>query len=188
MDDATPSPAQGRGWSSLPADLLREILARLPWSSHPVFAATCAHWRSTVPALYPAWITPVLLGAADVGSTNVRFYSPYYHKIFELDGETLESPGAKVCCAGGHHVMLCQRVVEEDELVVVDANLVTGVIDDLYLPGGEHQVRLRRLRRRAENVRRRRGAPPRCSLRSGQQRRRVVRLGVVEVQPGGLGA
>ncbi|CAL5088497.1 unnamed protein product [Urochloa decumbens] len=128
MHEAT---SQGRDWSSLPADLLRKVLARLPWSSHPSFAATCAHWRSAVSPFYPSWITPVLLSAANVGSTNLRLYSPYYHKNFELD-QTLASPGAKLCCARGHRVMLYHRV--GDDNVVVVANLLTGDILDLYLP------------------------------------------------------
>ncbi|CAL5081300.1 unnamed protein product [Urochloa decumbens] len=128
MDEAT---SQERDWSSLPADLLREVLARLPWSSHPSFAATCAHWRSAVSPFYPSWITPVLLSAANVGSTNLRLYSPYYHKNFELD-QKLESPGAKLCCGKGHRVMLYHRV--GNDKVVVDANLLTGDILDLYLP------------------------------------------------------
>ncbi|CAN6174203.1 unnamed protein product [Urochloa humidicola] len=129
MDEAT---SQGQDWSSIPADLLKTILELLPWSSHPSFAATCRHWRSAVPPFYPAWITPLLLSAADVGSTNLRLYSPYYHKNFELD-QTLESPGAMLCCAKGHRVMLYRHVGDNDK-VVVDADLLTGDILDLYLP------------------------------------------------------
>ncbi|CAN6204371.1 unnamed protein product [Urochloa humidicola] len=129
MEEATSS--KGQDWSSLPADLLKTILELLPWSSHPSFAATCAHWRSAVSPFYPAWITPVLLSAANVGTTNLRLYSPYYHKHFELD-HTLESPGARLCCAKGHHVILYHRV--GNDTMVVNANLLTGDILDLYLP------------------------------------------------------
>ncbi|TVU09424.1 hypothetical protein EJB05_42896, partial [Eragrostis curvula] len=124
-------PAQGQGWSSLPADLLLDILALLPWSSHPSFAATCKHWRTIVSPFYPAWLTPILLNAVDVGSTNIRYYNPYYHKIFELcNNNTLERPNAKICCSNGHHLTLLYRA--GDELKVVRANLVTGYSQDLY--------------------------------------------------------
>ncbi|CAN6204374.1 unnamed protein product [Urochloa humidicola] len=118
-----------RGWSSLPADLLKTILELLPWSSHPRFAATCRHWRSSVSPFYPAWLTPLLLNTVDVGTTCIRYYSPYYHKNFEVF-RTLQTPDAKLCCANGHRLTLCYQV--DTELTVVDANLVTGDIYDLY--------------------------------------------------------
>ncbi|CAL5088483.1 unnamed protein product [Urochloa decumbens] len=126
---ASTTEAQERGWSSLPGDLLKSILELLPWSSHPRFAATCKHWRSAVSPFYPAWLTPLLLNTGDVGTTRIRYYSPYYHKNFEVF-RTLQTPDAKLCCAKGHRLTLCQQV--DTELTVVDANLVTGDIYDLY--------------------------------------------------------
>ncbi|CAD6223084.1 unnamed protein product [Miscanthus lutarioriparius] len=107
-----------------PTDLLSLVLERLPWSTHPSFGAACRNWRSVVAPFYPAWVTPVLLSAADVGSTNLRFYSPYYHKNFEVS-RTLEAPGAKFCCAAGRHLTLCQRSK------VLEADLVTGDVHEL---------------------------------------------------------
>ncbi|KAK3129972.1 hypothetical protein QOZ80_6BG0487280 [Eleusine coracana subsp. coracana] len=121
-------PVQERGWSSLPADLLRDILARLPWSSHPSFAATCKHWSTIVSPFDRAWLTPVLLNAVDIGSTNIRYYSPYYHKNFEVD-ETLEAPDAKICCANRDHLTLYHR--DGHYIIVVHANLATGFIRKL---------------------------------------------------------
>lgn len=109
-------------------DLLKAILDLLPWSTHPRFAAACEHWRSALSPFYPAWVTLLLLSAADVGSTNLRYYSSYYHKNFEV-ARTLDTPCAKLCCANGHRVTLCQRTRTDDpELIVVHADLVTGKI------------------------------------------------------------
>ncbi|CAL5074475.1 unnamed protein product [Urochloa decumbens] len=130
MDDTTSSTTLPEGgWSSLPGDLLKTILDLLPWSSHPRFAATCKHWRSAVSPFYPTWLTPLLLNTVDVGTTCICYYSPYYHKNLKVS-ETLQTPDAKLCCANGHRLTLCQEV--DTELTVVDVNLVTGDIYDLY--------------------------------------------------------
>ncbi|OEL28026.1 hypothetical protein BAE44_0010956 [Dichanthelium oligosanthes] len=94
-----------------------------------MFAATCKHWRSAVSPFYPAWLTPVLLNTVDVGTACIRYYSPYYHKNFEVF-RTLQTPNAKLCCANGRRLTLCQ--LADMELTVVDADLVTGDVYDLY--------------------------------------------------------
>ncbi|CAL5088501.1 unnamed protein product [Urochloa decumbens] len=131
MEDtaSTPMMQQEPGWSSLPADLLESILDLLPWSSHPRFAAACRHWRSAVSPFYPAWLAPLLLNAVDIGTTNLRYYSPYHHKIFEV-GDILDTPNAKIYCTRGHHLTLCQRW--DDEKTVAHIDLVSLAIHDLF--------------------------------------------------------
>ncbi|KAM0880060.1 hypothetical protein ACQ4PT_033845 [Festuca glaucescens] len=119
--------SQEHGWSSLPVDLLILILNRLRWSSHPSFALVCRQWRSAVSPFYPAWITPLLLNTTDAGTTNVQYYSPYFQINFEVD-ETLEASGAKICCANGRYVTLCQPRLG----LVMNVDLLTD--DFYYLP------------------------------------------------------
>jgi hypothetical protein len=77
-----------------------------------------------VTPFFPAWLTPLLLSATDDGSTNLRFYSPYYHKNFEVS-TTLEAPGVNFCCATGRHMTLFQR------RMTLEADLVTGDVYEL---------------------------------------------------------
>ncbi|XP_051190572.1 uncharacterized protein [Lolium perenne] len=121
MESAT---SQGSAdWSSMPTELLVLILNRLRWSSHPSFALVCKQWRSAVSPFYPAWITPLLLMSYNVGTTNVRYYSPYYHRNFEIDN-TL--PGAKIVCSAGQHLAL-----HLDGNRILDVELMSGAVHEL---------------------------------------------------------
>ncbi|XP_051190586.1 uncharacterized protein [Lolium perenne] len=114
-------------WSSLPVKVLVRILDHLRWSSHPSFGIVCRQWQSArarVP-FYPAWISPLLLNTTSNGTTNVRYYSPYYHKNFET-ACTLNIPGARIIGATAQHLTLCR------EHLILDAQLLFG--DVLELP------------------------------------------------------
>jgi hypothetical protein len=77
------------------------------------------------PPFYPAWITPLLFNATDVGTTNVRYYSPYYHKNFETACK-LNIPDAMIVGATAQHLTLYR------EHLILDAQLLSG--DVLELP------------------------------------------------------
>ncbi|CAM0951226.1 unnamed protein product [Alopecurus aequalis] len=123
MEAAT---SQAHDWSSLPVEVLVRILDHLRWSSHPSFGLVCRQWQSARAwaPFYPAWIVPLLLNAPDVGTTNLRYYSPYYHKHFEI-ACTLNIPDAKIVCATGHHLTLCL------EHLILDVDLLSSDVHEL---------------------------------------------------------
>ncbi|XBI16568.1 hypothetical protein VPH35_058806 [Triticum aestivum] len=81
-------------------------------------------WRSAVSPFFPASVTRLLLNATSVGSTNARFYSPYFDKSFEL-AATLGAPGAKICGAAGRRLTLALPHL------VRSVDLGTGVAHDM---------------------------------------------------------
>ncbi|XP_051190574.1 uncharacterized protein [Lolium perenne] len=114
-------------WSSLPVKVLVRILDHLKWLSHPSFGLVCRQWQSARARapFYPAWISPLLLNTTSDGTTNVRYYSPYYHKNFET-ACTLNIPDAGIIGATAQHLTLCR------EHLILDAQLLSG--DVLELP------------------------------------------------------
>ncbi|XP_071677115.1 uncharacterized protein [Lolium perenne] len=114
-------------WSSLPVKVLVRILDHLKWLSHPSFGLVCRQWQSARARapFYPAWISPLLLNTTSDGTTNVRYYSPYYHKNFET-ACTLNIPDAGIIGTTAQHLTLCR------EHLILDAQLLSG--DVLKLP------------------------------------------------------
>ncbi|KAM0880047.1 hypothetical protein ACQ4PT_033833 [Festuca glaucescens] len=132
---------QQRDWSSLPVDVLAQISSRIKWSNLPSFSLVCRQWQSACALLpfYPAWITPLLLNTANVGtSTSFRCYSPYYHKSFKINTKLEVPAGAKIFCAAGG-----LRLAPGLPYKVLSAELGTGdmnVLPPISKPGFDFAV------------------------------------------------
>uniref|UniRef100_A0A0E0ERT4 Uncharacterized protein n=1 Tax=Oryza meridionalis TaxID=40149 RepID=A0A0E0ERT4_9ORYZ len=110
------STSQARGWSSLPTD---SAVVEPPERRVGVPAlALCRVALSLLPGVDHS--APA--NTAEVGTANIRYYSPYYDKNFEVD-DTLKVPGAKICCSTGRHLKMCA-----DKALVYDIDLVTGAL------------------------------------------------------------
>ncbi|XBI81082.1 hypothetical protein VPH35_090078 [Triticum aestivum] len=69
-----------------------------------------------------AWVTPLLLNTTNVRTTNVRYYSRYFQKNFEIS-DTLEAPDATICYGNGRYLTLCMSKQ------ILNVDLLT---DDFY--------------------------------------------------------